>query len=227
MNRHLMNRPFEQTIEFLRRRLSSELPGPQSQIKMAPSRADRIERVQVRGRDCREAGVLALLYPRSNEPHLLLTVRRAHLTQHGGQVSFPGGRRESDEPLLQTALRETHEEVGLDPSRIEVIGALTPLYIPPSNYCVYPYIGCTVDEPDLIPHDPEVERIAHVPLRYLLNSEFVCEEDWLVRGENLRVRFFDVDGLRIWGATAMMISEIVALFDEPAATAPGHFPPAT
>lgn len=206
---------FDQTIQFLRRRLSSDLPGPQAQIKMAPSRAGSAERVRVEGRDCREAGVLALLYPRMNEPHLLVTVRRAHLTQHAGQISFPGGRREPDEALLQTALRETHEEVGLDPSHIEVIGALSPLYIPPSNYCVYPFLGFTQDDPDLIPHDVEVERVEHVPLRCFLEEENLREEDWTIRGELLRVPFFKVEGLTIWGATAMMISEIVALFDEP------------
>lgn len=209
-----MTRPFEQTIEMLRRRLSSELPGPQAQIKMAPARAAAAERLKVEGRDCREAGVLALLYPRKDEPHLLLTVRRAHLTQHAGQISFPGGRRESDEALLETALRETQEEVGLDPVQIEVIGALTPLYIPPSDYCVYPFLGFTEAEPDLIPHDLEVERIEHVPLRSFLEKANLREEDWTIRGERLRVPFFHVEGLTIWGATAMMISEIVALFDE-------------
>lgn len=214
-----MSRPFHPTIEYLRRRLLSALPGPQAQIRMAPSRADGIARVNVDGRDCREAGVLALLYPRRGEAHLLLTVRRAHLTQHAGQVSFPGGRRESDETLQQTALRETQEEVGLDPARIEVIGALTPLYIPPSNFCVYPFVGYTDEEPDLVPHDREVERIAHVPLTHVLAPDRVAEEEWLIRGEQLRVRYFEVDGLKVWGATAMMISEIVALFDEHEAAA--------
>ena len=210
-----MSRTFEETIAFLQQRLVRELPGPASQVRMAPLRDDRLERLRVEGRQCREAGVLALLYPRSDEAHLLVTVRRDHLAQHAGQVSFPGGRRESDEPLLQTALRETQEEVGLDPDEIEVLGALTPLYIPPSNFCVYPFVGFTKIEPDLIPHDYEVERIVHVPLRRFLAPENVVEEEWLVRGEPMRVRFYDVEGLRIWGATAMMISELAALFDEP------------
>lgn len=183
---------------------------------MAPSRAAAIERIRVEGRDCRQAGVLALLYPRKDEPYLLVTVRREHLTQHAGQISFPGGRRETDELLLETALRETREEIGLDASYIDVLGALTPLYIPPSNYCVYPFVGFTRVEPDLIPHDYEVERIEHVPLRCLLDSANLRVEDWTIRGERLRVPFYHVEGLTIWGATAMMISEIVALFDEPA-----------
>lgn len=210
-----MSRPFEQTVDFLRRRLDAELPGPKAQVRMAPSRVDAAERLLVEGRDCREAGVLALLYPRAGEAHLLMTVRRAHLAQHAGQVSFPGGRRENDEPFLQTALRETQEEVGIDPDHIEVIGQLTPLFIPPSNYCVYPFLGFTEDEPDLVPHDYEVERIVHVPLRHLLEEANIREEEWTIRGERLNVRYYDVEGLTVWGATAMMISEIVALFDEP------------
>ncbi len=218
-----MRSSFEKTIELLRRRLSSELPGPPAHVRMAPSRAAAAERIQVEGRDCREAGVLALLYPRMGEPHLLVTVRRAHLSQHAGQISFPGGRREPDEALLQTALRETREEVGLDPSLIEVMGALTPLYVPPSNYCVYPFVGFTRAEPDLIPHDYEVERIEHVPLRCFLDRGNLREEDWTIRGERLRVPFYHVEGLTIWGATAMMISEITALFEE-AASVPERGP---
>ena len=211
-----MSRTFEETVTFLRRRLGRSLPGPASHARMAPLRDDGLERLRVEGRACREAGVLALLYPRSEEAHLLVTVRRGHLAQHAGQVSFPGGRRESDEPLLQTALRETQEEVGLDPREIEVLGALTPLYIPPSNFCVYPFVGFTKIEPDLVPHDYEVERIVHVPLRRFLAPDNVVEEEWLVRGEPTRVPFFNVEGLRIWGATAMMISELAALFEETA-----------
>ena len=178
---------------------------------MAPRRADATERTDVEGRSCREAGVLALIHPLDGIPHVVVTVRRGNLADHAGQVAFPGGRRESDEPLLQTALREAHEEVALSPDDAVVLGELTPLYIPPSNYCVYPFVAYTQVRSELVPHDFEVERIVDVPVADLLDPERTRTEVWTVRGAAVNVPFFDVAGLRIWGATAMMLSELVAL----------------
>ncbi len=208
-----MNRPFDQTINYLRGRLAGTLPGPVAQMKMAPVRPDAVERLSVQGRDCREAGVLALLTPLAGEAHLLMTVRRDHLAAHAGQVSFPGGRRERDEELHQTALRETHEEVGIEPGDVDLLGRLTPLYVPPSNYCVYPFVGTTREEPALLLQSDEVARIVHVPLRALQDAASLRREEWIVRGERMLVPHFDIDGLTVWGATAMMVSELIALFD--------------
>lgn len=202
---------FERAIAVLEDRLGRPLPGSEAQARMAPLRSDAVERTQVAGRDCREAAVLALLEAREDAPHLIVTVRRGHLADHAGQVSFPGGRREDGEPLLQTALRETQEEIDLLPDEVSIIGELTPLYIPPSNYCVYPFVGYTRSNEMLTPHDVEVERIVYVPLANLLDPAAIREEDWTIRGETLRVPFFDVAGLQIWGATAMMLSELVEI----------------
>lgn len=204
---------FDDTIELLRDRLSAPLPGPDAQMTMAPVRPKSVERLTVHGRNCREAAVLALLTPHAGAAHLLMTVRRAHLTDHPGQVSFPGGRRERDEDLRETALRETHEEVGLESGEIDVLGCLTPLYVPPSNFCVYPFVGSTRDLPKLRPHDDEVERIVHVPLALLRREEALRSEERTIRGERLLVPYFEVDELIVWGATAMMIAELLALFD--------------
>lgn len=178
---------------------------------MAPHRTDAVERTSVEGRSCREAGVLALIHPVGDAAHVVVTVRRGHLTDHAGQVSFPGGRRESDEPLLQTALREAQEEVSLSPDDAVVLGRLTPLYIPPTNFCVYPYVAYTRIRTRLAPHDYEVERIVDVPIADLLDPNSIRTEVWTVRGDDVNVPFFDVVGLQIWGATAMMLSELLAL----------------
>lgn len=201
---------FASLMKRLEERLGHPLPGPEAQLQMAPMHSRASERINVSGRDCREAGVLALLHPMDDVPHVVLTVRRAHLKHHPGQVSFPGGQREGDEPLLQTALREAQEEVDVSPNEVTVLGQLTPLYIPPSGFCVYPFVGFT-ERVTLTPQDREVERIVHVPFPQLLDPARVREEEWMVRGDRLLVRYFDAEGLRIWGATAMMLSELVAI----------------
>lgn len=208
-----MSPTFDRTIDVIRSRLAARLPGADAQMKMAPVRREAVERLTVHGRNCREAAVLALITPMAGEAHLVMTVRRAHLTQHAGQVSFPGGRREPDEELRDTALRETHEEIGLDPAGIVILGNLTPLYIPPSNFCVYPFVGTTTNEPDFVPHDDEVEQIVHVPLQVLRQADSIRKEEWTIRGERVMVPYFKVQGLTVWGATAMMISELIALFE--------------
>lgn len=206
-----MTRTFGELIRDLEERLQIGLPGPQAQMRMAPAREDALERLGVRGKSCREAGVLVMLLPSDDTPHVVMTVRRDHLPDHAGQVSFPGGRREEGETLMETALREAHEEIDLSPDDVEVLGALTPLFIPPSNFCVYPFLAFTGRRPDLRPHDYEVERIVEIPLPELLDEATVRREAWTIRGEELLVPYYDVLGLRIWGATAMMLSELLAL----------------
>ncbi len=211
MHAHSSRRDFKEVIAILEDRLSRELPGANAQIEMAPVRPDALERTELAERDCREAGVLALLHPLDGRAHVVLTVRRLHLADHAGQVSFPGGRRESDESLLQTALREAQEEVDVRPDDVKVLGELTPLYIPPTNYCVYPYVGYVHAAADLRPHDLEVERIVHVPVAALLNPTNTRREARSVQGNLVEVPFFDVSGLQVWGATAMMLAELVAI----------------
>lgn len=206
-----MNPRFDDLIELVEQRTHESLPGPKAQMRMAPVRDDALDRIGVRNRSCREAGVLLVLLPVNDTPHVLVTVRRNHLPNHAGQVALPGGRREEGESLLQTALREAQEEVDLDPEEVEVIGPLTPLFIPPSNYCVYPFLGFARRHPILRPHDYEVDRIVEIPLPHLIDDSAVRRERWTIRGEQVLVPYFDVGGLHIWGATAMILSELVEL----------------
>lgn len=205
---------FDEAVAFLTRRLREPLPGTDAQLRLAP--AYRMDPVlaRVENKSCREAAVLALLFPLQNEPAVVLTARHAGLKDHAGQIAFPGGRREPEEPLETTAVREAHEEIGLDPSRVEILGTLTPLFIPPSNFCVYPFIGIVRELPELSPHDEEVDAILYVPIRHLLDPAMLLREAWLLRGREVEVPFFSYESYKVWGATAMMLSELLAIFEE-------------
>lgn len=176
---------------------------------MAPRYTARRNALSIQGRDCREAGVLALLYP-DPDPHLVLTVRRDDLPDHPGQISFPGGQREAGETLPETALREAEEEVGLPRSGVHVLGALTPLFVPPSNFCVHPFIGVLDHVPSLVPTDREVGDILHVPVRRLLDPETRVVETWTLHGTPIDVPFYRVGPHTVWGATAMMLAELLS-----------------
>ncbi len=200
--------PFADFADRLRLRLTNPLPGLPAQSEMAPDHRSDPERAAIDGKNCRQAGVLALFFP-APAPTLVLTVRRDHLPDHAGQISFPGGQRERNETLRETALREAHEEVGLDPAPVDLLGTLTPLYIPPSNFCVHPFVGVISDEPVLHPTDDEVGQILRVPLAHLLDPETQVCEEWILHDQPVMVPYFDVEGHTVWGATAMMLSELL------------------
>ena len=198
------------TIEDVKAALAMvDFDGPAAHLKMAP--IPRLnQRPPDRSGDARLGGVLLLLYCLRNELHLVLTRRREDLPSHAGQISFPGGRKEPSETLLETALRETHEEVGISPEKLTVLGELTPLYIFPSDYEVHPYVAwySNGERPGFIPSQDEVAEIIEAPMRHLLEPELRTEEMWTIRGYELLVPFFAVEEHKVWGATAMMLSEI-------------------
>lgn len=202
---------FATFAEQLREQLHQPLPGIEAQAEMAVDYRKDPELARVDDKDCREAGVLMLLFPDDTTPTLVLTVRRDHLSDHAGQISFPGGQREAGEHLKETALREAHEEVNLHPDPVDLLGALTPLYIPPSNFCVHPFVGVVPHMPALRPTDEEVGRILRVPLPHLLDPSTVTTEEWTLHGQSVRVPFFEVEGYKVWGATAMMLAELLAV----------------
>jgi 8-oxo-dGTP pyrophosphatase MutT (NUDIX family) len=165
--------------------------------------------------NARVGSVLILFYQKQAETHLVFIRRRADLRTHAGQIAFPGGGQEGDESLVETALRETEEEIGIPRTAVEILGELSPTYIPPSNYIVYPFVGWYKNE-DPANGDPqfrrapdEVAEILEIPVSLLLAESIRQEEPRQLRDLSLSVPYFAVAEHKIWGATAFILSEMV------------------
>lgn len=159
----------------------------------------------------RPGAVLILLYPQDDDLCFPLTVRSDRLANHRGEVSLPGGATDpEDDGPAATALRECQEELGVESASIQVWGTLTSIYIQPSNFCITPVIGFAEQPPLLYPNSDEVSAVLTVTLRDLLNPSLVAVEQWHLRGREVRVPFFAIAGYKVWGATALILSELVA-----------------
>ncbi len=160
-------------------------------------------------KNAKEAAVLALFYPKNNKTYLLLTLRAAYKGTHASQISFPGGKKDySDNNLMHTALRESREEVGIISKTISTILPLHKLYIPPSNFWVYPFLGITSEIP-VFTKNYEVAELIEVSLDDLLNDDFVIQKKISTSyANNIVVPCFLLNDYVVWGATAMILSEI-------------------
>jgi 8-oxo-dGTP pyrophosphatase MutT (NUDIX family) len=156
-----------------------------------------------------KAGVLVLLYPRDGVPHLVFVRRTSTVEHHKNQVSFPGGQVEAGEDFERAALREAEEEIGVSPERIRIIGRLTPLYVPPSNYCIYPVVGVLDGAPAFVADPAEVEEVIEVPLANLLDPGSIQSERHEILGQTRDVPYYALDRHKIWGATAMVLAEFL------------------
>jgi 8-oxo-dGTP pyrophosphatase MutT (NUDIX family) len=205
-------------IEALKR----PLPGVDAQLRMAPRpRVGWDPHTIPEG--LRDGAALLLLYPhattsRRTTPHVLLTVRGSGLRKHTGQVSLPGGAVDPHESFETAALREASEEVGVTPAAVRVLGKLTPLHIPVSGYLLHPVVGVVDQRPDFRIAEWEVAKILEVPLAVLRDAAGVKTErrTRLHQGTtvDIEVPFFEIDGEKVWGATAMALAEFLALLPE-------------
>lgn len=182
-----------------------------AQLRMSPNPRGDARRNLKYETPPREAAVLVLIYPHTpDDLRLVLTRRTETLTKHSGQVSFPGGRRDDGEDFpVGTALRETCEELGLcDTTQFRIIGTLRQCYIPPSHFQVHPVVAITPVIPEFYPSVNEVAEVLTFPLRDLLNPATKQYENWQLQGCNVLVPFYHVQGHKVWGATATMLSEL-------------------
>ena len=188
------------------------LPGEDSQVKMSPTyRMELVDQQRELMKTARKAGVMALFYPDVNHnTNLILILRKTYSGVHSAQVGFPGGKLEVEDPSLEyAALRETFEEVGVPIENMTVLKAMTPLYIPPSNFMVYPFLGITPITPQFLKQDDEVEDLIEVPLADFLNDANISSQMLMTSlQKEVEVPIFKLNGHVVWGATAMMLSEI-------------------
>jgi len=202
-------------ISALKEQLTQPLPGPAAQIKMASGTRREFSTIPA---NAKEACVLCLLYPKDNEWHIVLTQRVStnKNDRHSGQMSFPGGKYEpTDNSYENGALRETEEEVGIPAKAVSILGEMTPLYIPVSNFQVYPFVGVLDYAPTFTPELQEVKEIVETPLSLLLEDSTRQTTNLTVHDYTIKdVPYFNVFGKVVWGATAMMLSEFVEIVKE-------------
>lgn len=192
--------------------LSEELPGRAAQYKMAPALRKRPDTVM--NSDTRKAGVLILLYnSREKEYYTTLIRKTLYDGVHSGQISFPGGKHEARDPdLVSTALRETEEEIGVPEKHIQILGKLTPLHIPVSNYDVQPFVGILKAEYPFKPDKKEVEEIFPINIRKLVHPDsLVRNKSFRENERQITAPYYQYHHLKIWGATAMMLSEFIEI----------------
>jgi 8-oxo-dGTP pyrophosphatase MutT (NUDIX family) len=162
----------------------------------------------------RQGGVLLLVYPANSSLHLALTRRTEQVANHKGQISLPGGAQErSDRSLVETALRETSEELGIDRDSPQVLGSLTAFYIPPSDFRIQPYVACLPERPSFRIEPGEVAELLEMPLPHLLDPHSRGEGIWELRGRPVVVPFYRLGDHKIWGATAMILSEFEVMLN--------------
>ena len=204
------------SLEASLRAAIAQLPGSEAQLRMSPN--PRMPWDPARFPDGgRDAAALLLLYPHAGDWHLPLTVRGSDLRHHTGQVSLPGGQVDAGESIERAALREAAEEVGVDPAAVRVVGQLTPVRIPISGFLLHPVIGVMDARPQFRPDDWEVARLIEVPLESLRDTSIIQiahrtrEVDGRV--EDMEVPCFAIDGEQVWGATAMVLAEFLAVLE--------------
>lgn len=191
-----------------------DLPGQDAQVLLAPDFRKESLKINYNIEHAKRAGVMILFYPGQNDQtHLVLILRKSYKGVHSNQVALPGGKEEKkDNNLIATALRETEEEIGVEASSIEVIRPMTELYIPPSNYIVKPTFAKVDYLPQFKPQASEVEKIIPIQLEDLLLPSNIkpCIINTSYAGQK-EVMSYQVNGYTIWGATAMMLSELQVL----------------
>lgn len=206
---------FEHLTHFLKNRLNESLPGLQASNQMAAKMVTGDRRIFDHKKPPREGAVMIMLYPDNSTIRFPLIQRPDYRGVHSGQMALPGGKKEGDETLIDTALRETEEEIGVRGSSIEIIGELSSFYVFASNFQIQPVIGKVTSPPVFVPQESEVSEIVQADLGHLVSDDFVKVRKVRPRaGFELEAPYFDLEGKIVWGATAMMLNELKVILKE-------------
>jgi len=210
-------------IKNIRNNLEIELPGMKSWNRMSVEPIQDSRNINERminykewsskenGKNMKKAAVLICFFRKNNEYYFPLIKRPMHNRNHPGQIALPGGSKERNESLKVAALREAFEEVGIQPNNVDVIGQMTPLPVPVSRYMIYPFIGIVETEPKWILNDKEVDELIILKFVDLINSDNGYYEEWNLNDKTLKVPIFKIMNVKIWGATAAILSELMDL----------------
>jgi 8-oxo-dGTP pyrophosphatase MutT (NUDIX family) len=202
---------FQEFLKYVPKLMEVVLPATQAHLKMVPlDRIQSISNLNIEGKNPKSAAVMMLFYPKNGRTHLVLIVRNSYEGVHSAQIAFPGGKYEVEDITFEkTALRETYEEIGIHPDSMEIIRPFTHLYIQPSNFLVYPFLGICKNEIIFIPDTSEVADIIELPLSVFLAEDVVVSVMISTSyANNIMVPAFKIEDHIIWGATAMMLSEL-------------------
>ncbi len=195
----------------LRERLAGTLPGLGAQLRFMPTPPRTGWKPGEFPSDARSAAGLLLLYPGARGPSIPLTVRASGLRRHPGQVSLPGGATDPGETLAQAAMREAHEEIGVDPARVRILGELTPVHVLVSGFTLHPIVGITDQRPAFTLAAHEVEEVIEVSVDDLQDASAIRQGTRTREGVAIEYPYFDLMGHQVWGATAMILGEFICL----------------
>ncbi len=206
---------FSEFVQHIPKIKDLELPGEEAHFKMAPELRNRLLKdLRLKEVNPRQAGVLALFYPDADAlATLVFILRKTYRGVHSGQVGFPGGKHErEDRDLADTALRETEEEIGVPRQQVELLSPLSEVYIPPSNFVVRPFVGVTYETPAFKLQEEEVEDVLEVTVKDVLDDSNVITQTLTTSyARAIEVPAFQLNQQVVWGATAMMLSELKEL----------------